>query len=384
MIRKLKNLKSNEDHLRLLNDIKNGKARVITYGMTDHNHNYFLLAKDFFSAENVVANFDSDKNKWGQKLGVGVTTMPLDAITEMSKKVDGIIVMSDAAFQIGTYLETLGLSYCHVRLMHEKLPLVLEERLRIDKNKIAENADKLNRVRSLLEDGRSKKVFDSVIAARSTDIPRERFLLLGEIATTGHYLPKFVPSFLPFKDEVFIDGGAFDGDTIRSLMKPGKEKRVYKRIYAFEPDPSSYAKLCQFVSYDPDITCYKKGLYSKETTMEFFSDLGEGSHVVEYAGESEMNHKRIKIEVCSIDNVIDDKVTFIKMDIEGSELEALKGAEQTIRSNKPKLAVCLYHKIEDFWEIPLYINEIVPDYKFYLGHHHPGVDCYSTVLYALI
>ena len=97
-----------------------------------------------------------------------------------------------------------------------------------------------------------------------------------------------------------------------------------------------------------------------------------------------MNCKSIKIEVCSIDNVIDDKVTFIKMDIEGSELEALKGAEKTVRSHKPKLAICLYHKIEDFWEIPLYINEIVPEYKLYAAHHHPDPDCYSTVLYALI
>ena len=378
----MKNLKSYEDHIRLLHDVKNGKAKVITYGMTDHN--YDLLAKDFLSAENVVANFDSDKKKWGQKLGVGVTTMPLDAITEMSKKVDGIIVMADAVFQIGAYLETLGLSYCHVRLMDENLTLKYIDRIRKDKDKIAENANKLNQVRALLADGRSQKVFDHVIAARSTDISRDSFSLLSEIVTTGHYLPKLVPSFLPLKDEVFVDGGAYDGDTIQSLMKLGKEKRVYKHIYAFEPDPSNYAKLSQFVSDDPDITCYKKGLYSKETTMEFFSGLSEGSHVIESVRESDMGCKSIKIEVCSIDNVIKDKVTFIKMDIEGSELEALKGAEKTIRLNKPKLAICLYHKIEDFWEIPLYINEIVPEYKLYMGHHHPDPDCCSTALFAVI
>jgi len=74
----VKNLKSNEEHVRLLRDIKDGKARVITYAMTD---NHYIFAKDFLLAENVVANFDSDKNKWGQKLYMGITTMPLDVIT---------------------------------------------------------------------------------------------------------------------------------------------------------------------------------------------------------------------------------------------------------------------------------------------------------------
>ncbi|GHT02451.1 hypothetical protein AGMMS50276_32370 [Synergistales bacterium] len=65
-------------------------------------------------------------------------------------------------------------------------------------------------------------------------------------------------------------------------------------------------------------------------------------------------HDAMEVEVCSIDETIGTLVTFIAMDIEGSELEALKGAERTIRNYMPKLAISIYHKIEDFWEIPLY------------------------------
>ena len=113
----MKNLKSYEDHINLLLDVKDGKARVITFGMTDTNYNNQLFAKEFLSSDNVLANFDSDKNKWGQKLSMGVTTMPLDVITEMSKKVDGIIIMADRVLQIGTYLETLGLSFYDIQFM---------------------------------------------------------------------------------------------------------------------------------------------------------------------------------------------------------------------------------------------------------------------------
>ena len=78
----------------------------------------------------------------------------------------------------------------------------------------------------------------------------------------------------------------------------------------------------------------------------------------------------------------DDKITFLKMDIEGSELKALHGARKIIQRDKPKLAICVYHKPEDIIEIPLYINSLVPEYKFYMRHY--GYTPANTVLYAII
>ena len=210
---------------------------------------------------------------------------------------------------------------------------------------------------------------------------------MREITTDDQYFPELVPSFLPLKNEIFVDGGAFDGDTIRGLMKLSEEKGVYKHIYAFEPDPQNYLKLRKFVSDYPNITCYKKGLYSRETTLEFLSGAGMESSVNEFVIERDADCRQfetINIEVCSIDNVVKDRVTYIKMDIEGSEIEALRGGENTIRRYKPKLAISIYHNTEDLWEIPLYIKEIVPDYKLYVEHHLFSLDCYDTVLYALI
>jgi len=77
----------------------------------------------------------------------------------------------------------------------------------------------------------------------------------------------------------------------------------------------------------------------------------------------------------------DEKATFIKMDIEGSELEALKGAQNQIKVNKPKLAICVYHKETDLITIPQFILSLNPDYKLYLRHY--GNFSTELVLYAL-
>ena len=89
-----------------------------------------------------------------------------------------------------------------------------------------------------------------------------------------------------------------------------------------------------------------------------------------------------EVEVRALDEVVDGKVTFIKMDIEGAELQALFGAEKTIKKYKPKLAICIYHRLEDILEIPAYIHSIVPEYKFYIRHYSFSTS--ETVLYATI
>ena len=89
-----------------------------------------------------------------------------------------------------------------------------------------------------------------------------------------------------------------------------------------------------------------------------------------------------EIEVSTIDDICGEiPVTFIKMDIEGSKLRALKGAKNTILKNKPKLAICIYHRAEDIFEIPRYIDDLAPGYKFFIRHYCFYED--ETVLYAI-
>lgn len=176
------------------------------------------------------------------------------------------------------------------------------------------------------------------------------------------------------ENEVVVDCGAYDGQTEVEICKWGGNR--IKKIYAFELDP--YNKdLC--------INCYKdQGI---ESVVEFINkgtsnqngEISLGSSTVgttaSCIGEGDQ-----KAEVVRIDDVISDDVTFIKMDIEGAELDALKGAELTIKRCKPRLAICVYHKQSDIYDIPNYLLSIVPDYKFKVRHYSSNP--WETVLYA--
>lgn len=180
------------------------------------------------------------------------------------------------------------------------------------------------------------------------------------------------------KEEVFVDCGAFDGDTSIEFKKWCKQN--YKHIYAFEPDEDNNCLCKQNLGEDihkRKCTVFNKGTWSSETVLEFSKNSNEASHICEDGTE--------KIEVLSIDaellNKRNEKVTFIKMDIEGAELETLKGASQIIKEQKPKLAICVYHKPEDIFTIPEYLRTLNPDYKFYLRHY--TFAAWDTVLYAI-
>lgn len=187
----------------------------------------------------------------------------------------------------------------------------------------------------------------------------------------------FSPNFMTFEDkEVFVDAGCFDLGTSLRLRKHCPQVKVY----AFEPNPKQYRR-CLERKERMDFGAAKIlpfGTWSKRDVLHFLNDRGAGSRICETDDGS------CDVPVMPIDEAIDegDKVTFIKMDVEGSELESLKGAEKIIRRDKPKLAICIYHKPEDMWTIPLYIKELVPEYKLYIRHHSNGE--VETVLYAIM
>lgn len=131
-------------------------------------------------------------------------------------------------------------------------------------------------------------------------------------------------------------------------------------------------------------------LGDKETTIEFFIDnLGSGGS---FCGEianrknpvDENRYKKIKAEVITMDKYCSDnnvKPDFIKMDIEGAEMAALRGGLKTIQEHRPQLAISIYHSNSDFINIPLYLHDNLENYKFRLGHYSPRL--FETVLYAV-
>ena len=178
----------------------------------------------------------------------------------------------------------------------------------------------------------------------------------------------------PEPEEVFVDGGAYDGLTALSFAKWAGNS--FSHIYCFEPDAANQ-ELCQrrLSSFQPDkAEIIPKGLWSQRSILHFDSQGGQGSSLAE-TGE-------VSVEVTSLDEELQgQKVTFIKMDVEGAELASLKGAEKIILEQRPKLAICVYHKPEDIFEIPQLLLSYHEDYRFFLRQYALGGA--ETVLYAI-
>lgn len=172
--------------------------------------------------------------------------------------------------------------------------------------------------------------------------------------------------------EFFADVGALDGETTKYFFDHFKGGHAY----VFEPNPKQFEITRNALSNYTGAELFPYGLYDENTTLNF-------SECENDAGSAKISDDgKITIEVRKMDDLLKNRpVTFIKMDIEGSELAALRGAEQIIREQRPKLAICVYHKPEDIWEIPSLILDYHPDYRLYLRHY--SISYTETVLYAI-
>lgn len=186
--------------------------------------------------------------------------------------------------------------------------------------------------------------------------------------------------FEPNEHEVFVDAGCYDGHSTIRFSEWCKGK--YDKVYAFEPIPN-LAKICKrnFEKYKVnDVVFIEKATGCEESHVMFKDDInnaifGSGSIVTGNSG--------IDVEQTTIDSVLNgNRATFLKFDVEGAELASLKGAEQTIKTYKPRLAISIYHKPEDIVEIPIYLKECVSEYKFVIRHY--SSDEWETILYAYV
>jgi len=190
----------------------------------------------------------------------------------------------------------------------------------------------------------------------------------------------FHSDFFPLKEgEVFANVGALLGDCAIEFANVCREKNLaYKGIINFEPDPNNFAKLSANMANLPNVRCFPYGLWSGRSRLRFSNPAQSGAGV---PGWLDVNGD-LEVDVVSLDELLPDlEITLMKMDVEGAEMEALKGAAETIRRNRPKLAISLYHKRDDIFEIPLYIHELYSGYQFYLRHYSTTFS--ETVLFAI-
>lgn len=228
-----------------------------------------------------------------------------------------------------------------------------------------DNEDNFKKAYEMLADEKSKEDYLNIL----------RFKLSGDVKyllKAHSEKMKLYDDVLPLnEDEAIVDLGAYDGDTIREFLNVTGGR--YKSIIALEPDEKNFRKLERKTEGLPNLTRLNLGAWDKEETLYFAKKSGRNSRLEESG---------VPVSFNSVDNIVKEKVTFIKMDIEGAELKALEGAKNTVALYKPKLYVCAYHRNEDMFSLPFKIKELYDGYKIYF-RQHPYIPAWESNFYAV-
>jgi FkbM family methyltransferase len=199
-----------------------------------------------------------------------------------------------------------------------------------------------------------------------------RFLLDAAYFTPVYELEYYDWRFLTKRESaVFVDCGAYNGDSVLSFIKHYGED--YKHIYAYEPTPNTFAQLSKATAAFRRITARNCAAGEYEGNIHFHLNIshGETGNYIHHDNTGG-NGGDISIPVISLDNEITEPVSFIKMDIEGSEIDALRGAKCHIVNDKPQLAISAYHTFKDLRRIPLLVYSYNKNQRFYFRNHQWG------------
>lgn len=333
--------------------------KVALYGAGKYGENALINIKKYMPQLEVCCFIDDDKTRYNNDVE-GIQVLSLGEAIEHDENIN-ILITNYYVSSVLKRIESQGVDVNKVFFWNE---LLIED---IESQCLTRNAGNMRRSYNALADYLSKMIFKAMIEARF----RKNTDLLGATCEKEQYFPADI--FELTDEEVFVDAGAFDGDTIDMFLAHTNNK--YKYIYAFEPDKTNYNSLIRHNDKE-NVKIYNAGLYCDNMETAFSASKGGSSKI---AREGEDAVKVFRFDELELP---EKEITFVKMDIEGSELAALRGMEETIKRNKPKLAICIYHKFEDLWELPLYIKSLVPEYRLYIRNYTSYLD--EIVLYAVI
>jgi len=287
-------------------------------------------------------------------------------IDEVPKDCIILCTASGSPLEVKNRLDEMGFThfnylsfyrYSKLALAHPPFILDFEEDFK-------QNSAHYKSTYDLLNDEKSKKVFTKILNFKmSFDLD------FMEGFTNNHSEQYFDLELIPaIKNISFVDGGAYVGDTFPQIMQNFPD---YKKIYAIEPNNLHINIAKRDFPHEQNIEFINCGLGNKkqlnQTTVEEI--------------QNNCNHNYQTDNINTIDNIVNKKVDYIKLDIEGAEQDAIEGAQHTIKMYTPILAICIYHKAEDWYKVPQKVLDINPRYQIYIRHYMEGI--YETVMYFI-
>ncbi len=337
--------------------LKSEKRPVFIFGMGDGALKILKIFEEYKIS--VAGFFASDEFVRGHSFNGHL----VHKLSEIEKSVeDFVIVLAFAAGYQSLYDKIISLSEKYT-LYAPDVPVAGDGLFTYEY--CLENAEKIQQVYDMLEDDFSKKVYADVI----------NFKISGKIEyldrCTTDKKEVYNSIIRPSEDEVYIDLGAYNGDTVAEFLK---YSRGYKNIVAVEPDRRNFRKLSKNTENLENIRLINAVVWNSNTQVCFSAKSGR---------QSAVNPTGDMIDAVCVDLMPESNdATIIKMDIEGAEYEVLKGSKNTIMKNAPKLMISLYHRNEDMFELPLFIKSLNPDYKMFI-RHQLYIPAWETNLYCI-
>lgn len=340
-----------------------GKILYI-YGGGDTTNLYQNGLKREFFWNQIMGYCNSNPENWG-KIMFGKTCVSPDSLKEK----DNVLVLINTPRpnyikEMKKILSELRLDYC-----------LLDEA--ILKNHAAETLA----VYDMLEDDASKMVYANMLWCRLNGECPDVDIICKNI---------YFDSWKTFSGKYcggknYVDCGAYCGDTLEKYIY--SMEGIINKVWAFEPDSNNFRAM----KYRSERLEKEWNLYGKIELMPFGVSDKSTDGVVQRYGENNGVGSKIcedaaadgeNLKIVALDDVIKEKVDFIKADIESFEYKMLLGAENLIKQNKPSLAICIYHNATDFYSVPLLIKKMMPDAHFAARHDSLGIA--GTVVFAYI
>jgi len=218
------------------------------------------------------------------------------------------------------------------------------------------NTDKIEWLYDHLEDNLSKTSLNALIISWLTFSMQEALKISTYSTQNGVANPDIFPFY---NNEVFVDCGSYIGDTVAEFIN--EFNRSYQKIYTYDISAPTVELMKKNLKGLNNIVYNVKGVSDKQGELKLagINAPFHGNRLVEGNGTD-------KVPIVKLDDDIQEAITFLKIDVEGLDKEAIAGAKNHIIKYHPKMHIDTYHKLVDFFEVPLLINSIDPSYKFYL------------------
>lgn len=337
--------------------LKNTDKPIIIYGMGNGADKVLAMFEKYgIKCSGVMASDDFVRGQHYREF----TVQRLDYFEKMYNE---LIIAISFGTQIESVMEHIKALAKNHTVIVPNVPVYGDEIFNDDF--LLQNKEKIESAYSLLSDERSRVVLENAIKFYYSgrleylwDITDDKDEIFNSVLCLGN-------------NESYIDLGAYRGDTIDELIHYGGG---YNKVIALEPDIKTYNKLCKHIENMPNITAYQKTIWKDLRRLCFSNQKGRGSSI---------STNGVLIDTATIDSLSEGfNPTYIKIDVEGAEKQALAGGINTLANIKPKLNIAVYHTFSDLFELILVINAINPEYKFYL-RHHPYIPLWDTNLYCV-